>query len=263
MKLSDTQAMILTQAANHPQALAHPPAHLPAGARQKVAQALLRQCLVDAQPRPSAYDAHALWTLDGREVVLRITDAGLRAIGIDPNEGMPGEPDCAGIEGSVPDTAPTGGEDTAPQAQDAPAAEPARAAPTRASLRDAAAAVLAAWDASPAQDATDNPISRALEALRALLAGKPAHAPRDPGAPRKPRAGTKQEVVLALLRRAEGATIAQIMEATGWQQHTVRGFFAGLKRRQGIEVQVLERIRQVGLNKEGARGSYSIYKVMG
>ena len=41
----------------------------------------------------------------------------------------------------------------------------------------------------------------------------------------------------------------------------VRGFFAGLKKRQGIEVQVLERIRQVGPNKEGARGSYTIYKV--
>jgi len=67
--------------------------------------------------------------------------------------------------------------------------------------------------------------------------------------------------VLALLRRPEGATIAQISEATGWQQHTVRGFFAGLKKRQGIEVQVLERVRQVGPNKEGARGSYSIYRI--
>ncbi|PZR10415.1 MAG: hypothetical protein DI532_18205 [Azospirillum brasilense] len=126
-------------------------------------------------------------------------------------------------------------------------------------MRDAAAAVLAAWDASPAQDATDNLISRAIEALRAALAGKPPRAARGPGSPRKPREGTKQEAVLALLRRAEGATIAQICEATGWQQHTVRGFFAGLKKRQGIEVQVLERVRQVGPNKEGAKGSFTIY----
>ena len=98
-----------------------------------------------------------------------------------------------------------------------------------------------------------------MAALRSLLAGKPARAPRDASAPRKPREGTKQERVLALLRRQEGATIAQICEATGWQQHTVRGFFAGLKKRQGIEVQVLERVRQVGPNKEGARGSYTVY----
>lgn len=65
--------------------------------------------------------------------------------------------------------------------------------------------------------------------------------------------------MLATLRRAEGTTIAQICEATGWRQHADRGFFAGLKKRQGIEVQVLERVRQVGPNKEGARGSYTIY----
>jgi hypothetical protein len=64
--------------------------------------------------------------------------------------------------------------------------------------------------------------------------------------------------VLALLRRPEGATIAQLTKATGWQQHTVRGFFAGLKKRQGIAVEVLERVRQVGPDKAGAKGSYSV-----
>ena len=38
-----------------------------------------------------------------------------------------------------------------------------------------------------------------------------------------------------MLRRAEGATIAQIVEATGWQPHTVRGALAGaLKKRLGL-----------------------------
>ncbi|MGG5819530.1 DUF3489 domain-containing protein [Falsiroseomonas sp. HW251] len=60
-----------------------------------------------------------------------------------------------------------------------------------------------------------------------------------------------------------GATVAQICDATGWQQHTVRGFFAGLKERQGIEVQVLERVRQAAPNKQGARGSYMVYRVAG
>jgi hypothetical protein len=100
-----------------------------------------------------------------------------------------------------------------------------------------------------------------MAALRAALAGT-TRTRREPGTPRTPRAGTKQEAVLALLRRPEGATIAQIIDATGWQSHTVRGFLAGLKRK-GITVEVLERVRQVGPNKEGAKGSYSVYRVAG
>jgi hypothetical protein len=272
MKLSDTQRAILEAAAQHPEHLAYPPERLPAGARQTVAKALLKNDLVIGVHRP-AYDAAAKWTVDGEEMLLKITDDGLRAIGIDPNAGDAREEDeqsaeaiarrnaarRAAAEAAAPvaATAPTGEAEEAPRDEDAPVPEAAQAAPARApraNLRDAAAAVLYAYENFKSME---EPIA----ALRAALAGAPPRNAREPGAPRKPREGTKQETVLSLLRREEGATIAQICEATGWQQHTVRGFFAGLKKRQGISVIAAERIRMVGPNKEGAKGSYSVYRI--
>jgi len=48
---------------------------------------------------------------------------------------------------------------------------------------------------------------------------------------------SKQDVVLSMLRRQQGASIAEICEVTGWQPHSVRGFLSGaLKRRLKIAV---------------------------
>jgi hypothetical protein len=279
-KLSDTQRVILSAAAQHEMGLARAPKTLPAAARNAVFRSLIKNNLLTEINAPREHVGLG-WRQDddGTWIVARITDEGLRAIGIDPNEGdaVAGEPDCSSIEGSVPDTAPTVAPAAEPAAQDGTVAEAAQAAPLteeiamldqalavrsatpRISLRDAAAGVLAAWDdevnrASDMIGALDAP----MEALRTLLAGKPARVAREAGAPRKPREGTKQEQVLTMLRRAEGATVAQIAEATGWAQHTVRGFFAGLKKK-GHAVKVKSRERMVGPNKTGAKGSFTIY----
>lgn len=62
---------------------------------------------------------------------------------------------------------------------------------------------------------------------------EPKQAPTE----RKTREGTKQALVIEMLRRAEGATIPEIVEVTGWASHTTRGFFAGaLKKKLGLVI---------------------------
>ncbi len=266
-KLSDTQRVILSAAAQHEMGLARAPKNLPAAARNAVSRSLIKNNLLTEINAPREHVGLG-WRQDedGTWIVARITDGGLRAIGIDPNEGD-----------AVADTAPTVAPDATPEespepAQRAPLKEEiamldqALAAPTatpRANLRDAAAAILAAWDDEANRHgdiiaALDPP----MEALRNALARKPGRPMREPGSPTHPREGTKLMAVLAMLRRPEGTTVAQVGEATGWGKDTVRGFFAGLKKK-GTTVEVAERIRHIGPNRAGSRGSYTVYRVAG
>ena len=50
--------------------------------------------------------------------------------------------------------------------------------------------------------------------------------------------GTKKEIVLELLRRKEGATMAEIATATQWQNHSIRGFISGsVSKKMGLAVE--------------------------
>ena len=54
---------------------------------------------------------------------------------------------------------------------------------------------------------------------------------------RKPRTGTKQEQLIVMLRRPEGATVEEAVKAFGWQAHTVRGaLYGALKTKLGLDV---------------------------
>ena len=71
------------------------------------------------------------------------------------------------------------------------------------------------------------------EAKKDALKRAEAPAPR---APRRTRENTKQAAMLALLGCPKGTTIAELVEATGWKQHSVRGTLVNMAKHLGITI---------------------------
>ena len=106
---------------------------------------------------------------------------------------------------------------------------------------DRKAAVARIWKAiqrltpAPAPEATPVASKKAPSKKSAVKGEGRATAPKGGT---NARGGSKKAEVLDLLRRKQGATLSEIMNATGWQAHSVRGFISGaLTKKQGLNVE--------------------------
>ena len=88
------------------------------------------------------------------------------------------------------------------------------------------------WNALPGVDKRRKIGDRAalIDQLWSAIEALPDPEPRP-----DPKPPSKQDVVIAMLRQPEGATVDEVASVTGWQRHTVRGLFSGtLKKKLGL-----------------------------
>jgi FtsZ-interacting cell division protein ZipA len=100
-----------------------------------------------------------------------------------------------------------------------------------------------AADAQPSQPETKPKKVKGAKPAKKAKATKPAKTtkkakPRKKAAakPAAERSNKKAEVI-AMMKRAKGATLAEIVEATGWQKHTIRGFVSILGKKGGEQIE--------------------------
>ena len=98
--------------------------------------------------------------------------------------------------------------------------------------------LLALWNALPGVEKRQKVGDRTalIDQLWSAIEALPDPEP-EPEAQADAKRPSKQEEVIAMLRRPEGATVEEVASATGWQRHTVRGVFSGtLKKKLGLTI---------------------------
>jgi Protein of unknown function (DUF3489) len=148
------------------------------------------------------------------------------------------------------------------EADDDGALAPADTAPTSAEPDSAADAPAPASEADGAQKRAKTKAKGKAKAAKTAPATRKTKAKAASADKPTPRTGTKQALMIELLKRPEGATVEQIAAATGWQHHTIRGAISGaLKKKLGLTVEAT-RTREVGPNNTGAKGSATTYRIV-
>ena len=100
-------------------------------------------------------------------------------------------------------------------------------------------AIARIWDAIARMSPDGAPLAADVAPTKRKAKQSPAKAPRRVRAQKgadESRANKKAEVI-AMMKRAKGVTLPEIVEATGWQKHTVRGFVSILGSKGGLKIE--------------------------